>query len=443
MGDGQEDTTGSSKDTTDGPINASPAKSFFIRTLTKDIDLPGAILDLIDNSIDSYIENGLTDRRKVVINFSKNQFVISDNCGGIKKTQVYDHTFRFGKLSESRGQTIGTYGIGLKRAILKMGDNITIESDDGTERYSVLIDKKWLDDEFNWNLDFKTQKLPSTNPSTSITITNIFSGISEEFTSTYFQNGLIDRIRGTYSIFIEEFIDIIVNDLKIKSYHFKFLQEKGKFEPFHKKYKDGNVNVEIFAGFTPDNETYGWYVFCNKRLIIQKDTTWSTGWGGEVGTNYHYSEDNWFLGLVFFSSDNAMFLPWSSSKDRIQLDSKVYKTAQIEMRVVTKRLTNFISSLYSTIDPQTSETIGSSIFRDVLTIEKKAIVIESKDVVPIIKGERISNEDLPQYTSINYQVKKNLIAKVKKKLGDVYMFNKKVGEKTFNYYCKLEDIKDE
>jgi hypothetical protein len=38
------------------PISFLPTKSFLIKTLVKDIDLTEAILDLIDNSIDSHIQ---------------------------------------------------------------------------------------------------------------------------------------------------------------------------------------------------------------------------------------------------------------------------------------------------------------------------------------------------------------------------------------------------
>jgi len=44
-------------------INASPTKSFFTRTLVKDVDVIDAILDLIDNSIDSHIKNNLHEKK--------------------------------------------------------------------------------------------------------------------------------------------------------------------------------------------------------------------------------------------------------------------------------------------------------------------------------------------------------------------------------------------
>src|SRR5208282_3298084 len=107
-------------------------KTFFIQTLTKDIDLVEAVLDLIDNAIDSYIKNGLTGRTNINLSFSETTFAIEDFCGGIEKEAVYEHVFAFGAPSETKARTVGVFGIGLKRSIFKMGRNILIESDDGT-----------------------------------------------------------------------------------------------------------------------------------------------------------------------------------------------------------------------------------------------------------------------------------------------------------------------
>jgi hypothetical protein len=52
------------------PISFLPTKSFIIKTLVKDIDLTDAILDLIDNSIDSHIQNKIEGKRDVKITLS-------------------------------------------------------------------------------------------------------------------------------------------------------------------------------------------------------------------------------------------------------------------------------------------------------------------------------------------------------------------------------------
>ena len=49
-------------------IDASPTKELFINVLTKDISLKDCILDLLDNSVDSYIRMEIPDRRQIKIN---------------------------------------------------------------------------------------------------------------------------------------------------------------------------------------------------------------------------------------------------------------------------------------------------------------------------------------------------------------------------------------
>ncbi|GAI13080.1 unnamed protein product, partial [marine sediment metagenome] len=170
---------------------------------------------------------------------------------GIKKEEVYEHVFRFGMPAETKGRTIGVYGIGLKRAIFKLGENILIESDDGEEFFSVRIDKNWLADEENWELDFECQEKSKGSPLTRITVTEIFPNIAEEIGSITFENKLRDGIKDTYSIFMEDRVTIEVNDKPVERYDFAFLFDVEKnFAPFHKKYIFDDIEVEIYAGYT-------------------------------------------------------------------------------------------------------------------------------------------------------------------------------------------------
>lgn len=432
-------------------INASPTKTFFIDILVKDVQLIDSILDLIDNAIDSYIENKIRDRREIMVNFSKDSVIIKDNCGGIEKNKIYDRVFRFGLPTESRGKTIGVFGIGMKRAIFKMGNNILIESDDGENYYSVRFDKKWLADENNWELDFVKEEKTKGEKMTKITVTELHPNISQEFTNPKFENILIDRIKDTYSIFIEEKVTIKINDNIVDSYDFNFLYDNKNFVPFHKIYNFDDVEVEIFAGYTPSEpqekeNVYGWWIFCNDRLVLKNNTTEKTGWGGfyDKERRYHYPEDNRFLGIAIFRSENAMSLPWHTTKEDIQEDSRIYRRAQMEMKSITKRFTDVIRLAGRTKDPDTGETVGKALFEGIDYKPRKEIKKEITEVVPIIKGEiAYELKRIPDITYITYAKKKKIVKKVKKKLGNVYMTNKEVGQKTFDYFVKMEEIEND
>jgi len=260
-------------------INVRPTKQFFIETLTRDIDLIDAIMDLIDNSVDGFIVNDFDDRREIKIEFSENYFMIKDNCGGINKEKVYEHVFRLGKPSDIEKKTIGVFGIGLKRAIFKIGKNVQLLSDDGENFYSIKITEDWINNEDKWVLDFEEEDETKGEKMTKVEINNIYPDISDELSSTTFENEIIKKIKNTYSLFIEKGIDIYVNENKVDHYYFEFLADDD-FYPFHKKYKTNNIEYEIYAGFNPHSSSkkpHGWFVFCNDRLILRNDTTNRTG----------------------------------------------------------------------------------------------------------------------------------------------------------------------
>lgn len=431
-------------------IKASPTKRFFIKIIVKDIDLIDAILDLVDNAIDGYIKKQLSGKRKIAINFSSDEFVIKDNCGGIEKEETYNNVFRFGlaKVSEKKERTIGVFNIGLKRSIFKIGENILIESDDGKDLFSIRIDKEWLESEQSWDLHFDKEEDSKGKPFTKITIKDIFPNIADEFTSTTFENRLINTIRNTYSVFLEDRVNIEVSGSAIEPYDFSFLFEKeGErvFVPLHKKYNFDGVETEIYAGYTPigigTERVFGWYLFCNDRLVVRNDTSGRTGWGWDGERKYHYPEDNRFLGLVFFRSEKPELLPWRTTKSGIQEDSRIYRTALVEMRAITKRFVDVIRETGRKKDPETGETIGKAYFEGIRTKLRKEIIEQTDEKIPDILGEAI--ETLPKKTIIQYLKPVSLVKKVKEKLKNTYMSNREAGEKTFEYYVKMEEIVDE
>ena len=429
-------------------INASPSKKFFIETLVKDIDLIDAILDLIDNSIDSHIKHDFSERKDIKIALFADRFQLEDNCGGIPKDEVYEHVFRLGTSDETSERTIGVYGIGLKRAVFKIGKNILIESDDGTSKYSILIDKAWLRDEDNWKLHFAEESISTGKRFTRITITDLYPNITDDLKNPVFVNALNEKIRNTYTFLIQNRVDIWLNDLKVEPYIFRFLEEPNNFAPYHKTHDIEGVQVEIFAGFTPGGRQkwpFGWYVFCNERLIVANDTSERTGW--DIYRKYHYPEDDRVLGIVIFRSTNPSLLPWQTTKDDIQIDSRIYRQAQDIMRAITRRLTNVIREAGRLVDPDMGETVGKSIFEDVPTKSVNKITEEQDEILPIVDGvPSIAFDALrkpPTNTYVQFIAKRELVKKVKEKLGNSYMSNKEMGEMTFKYFIEMEDVEDE
>ncbi len=82
-------------------IHADATKDFFVTMITRDISLRDCIFDLLDNAIDGARrrlpgnEIRPFDGFVVNIDFSKDSFVIRDNCGGHKAKRRYRLRFPF------------------------------------------------------------------------------------------------------------------------------------------------------------------------------------------------------------------------------------------------------------------------------------------------------------------------------------------------------------
>jgi hypothetical protein len=154
-------------------ITAEPTKRLFIETLTQDVSLQTCILDLIDNSFDSYVRNGLTDRRIIKITIAKDRFELYDNCGGIDKDHLKNNVFKFGaENTNTTNPTLGMYGIGLKRSIFKIGNLINIQTDDGKNLSTINLNVPLWQESKDWNFEFdvETSSLNKSLPYTNITI---------------------------------------------------------------------------------------------------------------------------------------------------------------------------------------------------------------------------------------------------------------------------------
>ncbi len=151
-------------------INAAPTKNFFVEMLTRDIDLKDAILDLLDNCIDGIqrtIRNQAPSDKPyegfwAKIDVSEDGFKIEDNCGGIPLEVARRYAFRMGKPRDVTDDddiaTIGTYGIGMKRAIFKMGQSARVLSQTEEDAFKVMIQPDWLASDDTWDLPLKMTK---------------------------------------------------------------------------------------------------------------------------------------------------------------------------------------------------------------------------------------------------------------------------------------------
>src|SRR5262245_32381433 len=121
-------------------IDASPTKAFFTAMLVRDIPLDRAIIDLVDNSVDGALRERPDHNWAayvVEINFDRDHFLISDNCGGIPVSVARNYAFKFGRPTDQdcTTESIGRFGVGMKRALFKMGGAFVVRSTTRDSRF--------------------------------------------------------------------------------------------------------------------------------------------------------------------------------------------------------------------------------------------------------------------------------------------------------------------
>ena len=345
-------------------VNASPVKSFFVSMLTRDIKLEDAILDLLDNCVDGILRSTNTTRPKpykgytAEITFDANSFSISDNCGGIPWS-LHDYAFRMGRSPDRPADapgSVGVYGIGMKRAIFKIGKRCLISTRNNDDQYEVDITPKWIDDERTWDIPVRPATKSTTADGTTILVGELYPGISKTFGDggKAFRSELDRMISSHYAYIIEKGLTVKVNGDSIKPRTTKIVYDSraratpDPIRPFVFTSRSGDVDVFLAIGFSrpipsateiieeQEGMRYssidaGWTIVCNDRAVLHCDRTELTGWG-EAGVPRYHTQFIAISGVVEFRSADPKNLPTTTTKRGIDASSPLYLQVKNKMR---------------------------------------------------------------------------------------------------------------
>lgn len=432
-------------------IDARPTKELFIKILTEDINLEDGILDLLDNSADGYIRNEIKERRETKIDISPERFVISDTCGGIDYDFLKNHAFRFGVEELSRAHaTLGVYGIGLKRSIFKIGNDMTMETDDGRTYSKVVLNvEEWRESD-RWTIPFEKSNsglVDDEKPYTKIEITTLHDEIAANFALVSFINDLNDSISKTYSKIITEKLDIYLNNRRVEPFPLDFTFSESYAPSRITETRDG-VTIDITCGVTPrksrgeEFKSRGWNVFFNDRLILRDDRTAVTGWSGEEEElpKYHprYNE---FTGVVFLTSEDPSKLPLNTRKNGFNTDKKIYQEILDLMIRQARDVVKYLNEKYKDQGEkleEIEEEVNETVEEDTEAPEK--VPLEEIAVGTTFKA-RSWTRPKEEFANIQYKKPKKLVELLKKhmKVGSA----KRVGEMAFDYFVEMEEIEYE
>ncbi len=339
---------------------ASPTKQFFVSMLTRDITLADAILDLVDNCLDGAMR--IADGKKVDyakhfvrIDLAKDHFSIRDNCGGIPREVAKNYAFKMGRDPDddrdSDTETIGMYGVGMKRAIFKMGREALVRTRHGADTFEVPITSTWLEAK-SWDpLPILEPTTPAENlpePGTTIEVRQLYEGVARHFANESFINDVRTAISEHFTMFLQWGLKLVLNGETVEPVNVEVLVSKRQDGPapfvFQKTIDDVLVSITVGLN-TPrivdedddpsfeenrSSATAGWTVLCNDRAVIVGDKSRLTGWGD--GIPMYHDQFIVITGIIEFRSKRADKLPVTTTKRALDTSSNVWLESLVKMK---------------------------------------------------------------------------------------------------------------
>lgn len=431
-------------------VQTEPTKDFFITMLVRDIQLIPAIVDLVDNCVDGAMRQSTDGRFEglwVKLTIGSNHFKIADNCGGIPVGTARDYAFRFGRPAgmQSTAHSIGQFGVGMKRALFKLGSEFTVTSNTESEGFDLHVDvEKWRLDS-GWHFRFSSVRdhgVQRDEAGTIVEVTRLHPSVSEDFSTQQFANDLATEIAAKHQAGMDTGLAISVNGVPINVNPAQLLQSdrlKAASE-YITLNGDTPVGIRLYAGLGQSNpKEAGWYVYCNGRLILAADQSETTGWGTDDGKRIprYHNQFARFRGYAFFESDDASRLPWTTTKTGVDANAGVFRHARTRMIVLMRPVIDFLNRLDSEINspPDDAEPL------DGLVGEAVPVRIADLDTRDAFALPERSRYQPPATQSVQYRIETPRADKAKRvlKVGSLG----ELGRKTFDYFYKLECEDDE
>ena len=441
--------------------NANPEKRFFIDLITRDISLEDAILDLIDNAIDSLIRTRAIDPyqdlihpedasdktlAEIKIKFTAKQFEIVDNCGGITFERAEKDIFRFGHPDPHEGASLSVFGIGMKRAFFKIGRELEMKSNATNSGFFMKLDvDEWLGKTaIDWKIPIEEEsgEQDVNKAGTKIVISKLKDEIVTLTANPTFEYRVVTTISETYPFYLGKYLRIYVNEKEVEGEDLTFA-ESTNLKPTIERWEDGNVKATLICGFLPSDRWHfaksGWYLVCNGRVVVHADRTKLTGWGPTLPQ--FMPKHRGFLGIVFFKSGLPEELPWNTTKRGIDTESAVFIRTRKRIVAASRPVIRLQNKMYEASESDAPKEEYRESVRDLHSSSATEKAAQSEDPGKENYQQRfIYNPPTvrPKITAVQFKVKKEDMQKVKKRLGRLSMSNKEAGERVFKYFMDRE-----
>jgi len=323
-----------------GIIDAKPSKRIY-QSIIADYDVNRSICELIDNALDAWTRNGRKKALNIDIDFDLDQQSIRtrDTAGGVREEDLRFVIAPGHTGTKPDDQTIGFFGVGTKRAVVALAEDISIRSRHQEEKtFLVEFDDDWIREEDDWEVEsFEVD--PIDPGSTQISLSRLRRKIEKEHVDI-----LAEHVATTYAFFLNDpKVAIKIDGVAIAPKRFENWAYPPKHPPTelsgHIDAPDGRkVQVTMLGGLTlessPATGEYGVYIYCNGRLIARALKTPEIGYMKGFAGLAHPKVA--ITRVIISLQGDARDMPWNSSKSAINLGNPVFAALRERLFAILK-----------------------------------------------------------------------------------------------------------
>jgi hypothetical protein len=326
-----------------GTLDATPSKRLYL-SIIADYDTNKAICELVDNALDIWTLAGKSRDLSIDVTLDANQqrIDVSDNAGGVSEADLGLLVAPGHTANPETEQVIGIFGVGTKRAVVALAQQVKITTRSDSDTFQVEFDDTWIQHSDDWALPvYKVPNIPQ--GTTQIELLRLRSVITEEAIS-----GLKLHLGATYAKFLSRGnVTIRINGEPVQPISFDDWAYPPSYGPRHYSgtlatQDRSQVRVEAIAGLTtqssPAGGEYGVYFYCNDRLVARGLKTIDVGFGRGLAGRPH--ADISLARAVVAITGPARLMPWNSSKSDINASHEVFLALRPWLLSVVKDYTS-------------------------------------------------------------------------------------------------------
>jgi hypothetical protein len=333
--------------TVEGTEHLTPTKNT-LTALKSDVTLESAIKELVDNALDGWKRHSdRLDPLQIDITAEtargQSELIIRDNSGGVPRDEAA-MMFGLGRTAKANVPgSIGTYGLGAKKALVNLGVPFTIASrhEDADVGWEYRITEEWFEDDEDWSVDVvRNEELEA--GVTQIRIEDLAYDWDRETVAS-----LKEDLGETYNLFMDDTLDGESYDIDIKV-DGESVQPAGlpdySYTPFDgmfpRRFEDIQINVpdmdepvylHVTVGLLRNKnpQVAGTDIYCQKRKVVSGDRGKVGGYGkgqDNLGT-FNVHKERLKILVEFETAGDGQQLPWDTQKSSIDRHNDVMTEA--------------------------------------------------------------------------------------------------------------------